>query len=87
MTTLNIKPFDDAAKRRLLAAVANRGKASGLTAAAKALEHLAASHTRVVGTNTVKEMSALLHEKAAALRAAAETEIAELSAAVEASQP
>ncbi len=78
MATVTLAPFDDASKRKLLAAVAGRGQASGLEAAAKILVGMADSATRVVGTNTIRDAAAALVEKAARIRAAADADIADL---------
>ena len=52
--TIHIEPFDDATKKRLLKAVAARGQASGLAAAAKLIAMMADHKRRVVGTNEIK---------------------------------
>ncbi len=71
-----IAPLDDKTKKRLLAAVANRGKASGLEAAAMLIGKLAENRMRVVGTREIKELAAAIAEKAAEIRATADGEIA-----------
>jgi hypothetical protein len=78
MATLHIAPLDDVTKRRLLSAVAQRGKASGLKAAAKLLTALCEGRMRVVGTNDIKDLAAAITEKAAEIRSEADAEIAAL---------
>jgi len=80
-TTVYIPPFDDAAKQRLLKAVANRGQANGIEAAAHVIVKVIEEHMRVVGTNTLRDVVAVLREKAAAIRKDADAAIAELEAA------
>lgn len=80
MPDMHISPFDDATKRRLLVAVANRGKASGVEAAAKIVAEMANHKGRVVGTNSLRELAAMLLEKAAEIRSAADAEIAAMEA-------
>lgn len=77
---MHIAPLDDTTKRRLFAAVANRGKASGLEAAAKLIERLAEGRMRVVGTREIKELAAIVAEKAGEIRASADAEIAAMEA-------
>jgi len=80
MATITIAPFDDAAKKALLKAVADRGYANGLKAAAVLLDRLAAEHMRVVGTNTVRDVAGALRDKAASLHATADETIKALEA-------
>ena len=80
MTTVHIAPLDDAAKKQLLKAVADRGYANGLDAAAKILDALAEGRMRVVGTNEIREISGALKGKAAHLRHNADGAIKTLEA-------
>lgn len=66
--TINIPQFDDASKKQLLNAIADHGRAAGLEAAAAVLIEMANAHTRVVGTNTVKDVARAFTEKATHLR-------------------
>lgn len=75
-----IDPLNDEAKKQLFKAVADRGYANGLTAAAELLKKCADGHMRVVGTNTLRDIADALLEKATALRSAAETKIAAMEA-------
>lgn len=68
MAKVTIAPLDDEAKRTLLKAVADRGQASGLEAAAKILDALAAEGMRVVATNEIREIASALRGKAVHLR-------------------
>lgn len=68
MINVHIDQLDDAAKKQLLKAVADRGYANGLDAAAKILDALAEGRMRVVGTNEIREISGALKGKAAHLR-------------------
>lgn len=77
---IHISPFDDANKKRLFAAVADRGKASGIEAAAKIVAEMANHKGRVVGTNALRDLAELLNDKAAQLRAGADAEIKALEA-------
>lgn len=77
---IRIAPLDDAIKKRLFQAVAQRGHAAGLEAASKILLNLAGQSMRVVGTNTIKELAAALQEKATATRRAADADIAAMEA-------
>lgn len=70
-----VAPFDDETKKRLFRAVAERGKASGIEAAAKIVAEMANHKGRVVGTNALRELAGLLDEKAKEIRAAADAEI------------
>lgn len=79
--TVYIPPFDDASKQRLLKAVASRGQANGIEAAAHVLVKLIDEHMRVVGTNTLRDVVAALREKATEIRKDADAAIAELEAA------
>ena len=78
MAPIHIEPFDDAAKRKLLKAVADRGQASGLEAAASILGELITAHNRVVGTNTLRDVAAALKDKATRIREQADTAIKSL---------
>lgn len=80
MTKVYISPLDDTSKRRLIAAVADKGKANGLEAAAKIFEALADHRRRVVGTGELKMAAASLRESAAEIRKAADGIIADLEA-------
>lgn len=80
MTTVHIDPLDDTAKRQLLKAVADRGQAAGLEAAAKILTEMVACHNRVVGTNTIRDLVTAMNEKAASIRQGAEATIKALEA-------
>lgn len=62
-------------------AVSEQGYANGLKAASIMLDKMADAHTRVVGTNTVREVAAALREKAAELRRSSSEQIAALEAA------
>lgn len=79
--TIHIEPHDDATKKRLLKAVAARGQASGIEAAAKLIAMMADHKRRVVGTSEVKALAEALSEKAAEIKAGADLEIAELERA------
>lgn len=65
-------------KRELLRALADQGRASGMEAAAEVILEIAKSHTRVVGTNTLRDVAAALKEKAKATRESAGAVIAHL---------
>lgn len=78
---MHIAQADDATKRRLFVAVANRGKASGLEAASKLVAMLAKDRMRVVGTREIKALAEAIAEKAAEVRASADAEIAAMEAA------
>lgn len=80
MTTVHIDPLDDAAKKQLLKAVADRGYANGLDAAAQILAALVDGRMRVVGTNEIREITAALKSKAAHLRSNADGAIRTLEA-------
>lgn len=73
-----ISQLDDDSKRRLLRAVADRGKASGIEAVAKIIAEMANHKGRVVGTNELRDLVEMLHGKASEIRASAEAEIAAL---------
>lgn len=75
-----INPLNDEAKKQLLKAVADRGYANGLTAAAELLKKLADEHMRVVGTNTIREIAGALLAKAGHLRHNADGAIKTLEA-------
>lgn len=81
MATVMIEPLDDAAKKALIKAVADRGYAQGLKAAAMLLEKMATGRMRVVGTNDVKELASVLMEKSDELHKVASDQIAALEAA------
>lgn len=78
--TIQIAPFDDASKKRLINAVADIGKASGLEAAASILIAMAGGHYRNVPTVTVREIAEMLQQKASDIRGKAESEIKILEA-------
>lgn len=80
MTTVHIEPLDDAAKKQLIKAVADRGYANGLDAAAQILTALVEGRMRVVGTGEIKEIAAALKGKAAHLRHNADGAIKTLEA-------
>lgn len=73
-----IRPLDDDSKKRLLRAVADQGKASGIEAVAKIVAEMANHKGRVVGTNALRDLVEMLNEKASEIRASAEAEIAAL---------
>lgn len=73
MTTVQIEQFE-----RLLKAVADRGQAAGLEAAARILDELAAAHMRVVGTSTIKEVAAAFREEATKVRGQADVTISSM---------
>jgi len=75
-----IAPLDDDAKKQLLKAVADRGYANGLTAAAELLKKCADGHMRVVGTNTLRDLAEALLDKAGHLRHNADGQIKTLEA-------
>lgn len=75
---VHLDQFDDASKKKLLNAVAERGKASGLEAAAAILIEMADAHTRFVGTNTIKDVARAFSDKAANLREQADDAIKRL---------
>ena len=75
-----IDPLSDESKKQLFKAVADRGYANGLTAAAEVLKQCADGHMRVVGTNTIRDIAEALAEKATALRLAADAKVAALEA-------
>lgn len=77
---IRLEPLDDARRKRLLSAVASRGKASGIEAAAKIVAEMANHKGRVVGTNALRDLSDLLATKAQELRAIADADIAALEA-------
>lgn len=81
MTTVHIEPLDDAAKRALIKAVSEQGYANGLKAASIMLDKMADAHTRVVGTNSVRDLAAALRDKSVELRRTATDAIAALDAA------
>lgn len=78
--TIHIAPFDDISKKRLIKAVADKGKASGLEAAAQILIAMAGGHHWNVPTVTVREMAEMLKEKAADIRGQADSEMKLLEA-------
>lgn len=80
MTTVYISPLDDTAKKRLLKAVAARGQANGLEAAAVVMSKMAEGSMRVVGTNAIRDAAQAIRDKAAAIRKEADAEIAALEA-------
>lgn len=65
-------------KRELLRALADHGRASGMEAAAEVILEIVRSHTRVVGTNTLRDVAAALKEKAKTTRESAGAVIAHL---------
>lgn len=73
-----ISPLDDDSKKRLLRAVADSGKASGIEAVAKIIADMANHKGRVVGTNALRDLVQMLNEEAGAIRASADAEIAAL---------
>ena len=75
-----IAPLDDKTRRRLLKAVADRGQAAGIEAAAKVIEVMASHKGRVVGTNDLRNAVAAMRERAAEIRATADAEIAAMEA-------
>lgn len=81
MATVHIDPLDDVAKRALIKAVSEQGYANGLKAASIMLDKMADAHTRVIGTNAVREVAAALREKAVELRRSATDQISALEAA------
>jgi len=79
--TIHIEPHDDATKKRLLKAVAARGQAAGIAAAAKLIAMMADHKRRVIGTNEIRELAEELSKKAAEIKAGADREIAEMERA------
>lgn len=77
---IHIAPLDDDAKRQLLKAVADRGYANGLDAAAELLSRMADDHMRVVGTNSIRELAEVLRDKAVHMRHNADGAIRTLEA-------
>lgn len=80
MATITIAPLDDAAKKALIKAVADRGYANGLKAAAELLDQLPADHMRVVRAKSVRDVAAALRDKAARMHATADDTIKALEA-------
>ena len=72
---INLAPLDEARRTRLLRAVADRGKASGIEAAAKIVAEMANHKGRVVGTTALRDLAALLADKAHDIRTAADAEV------------
>jgi hypothetical protein len=61
----------DEARRALVKAAGDQGYANGLDGAAKVLRTVADNSTRVVGTNTLKDLAEAMERKANRIRAAA----------------
>ncbi len=81
MPTINIAPFDQASKKKLIEAVGDHGKAAGLEAAVKVLMKMVDHKRRVVGTNEIKDAASVLAEIAAELRRGAAAAIKALEQA------
>jgi hypothetical protein len=76
--SVHIEQFDDKSKRRLISAVGDLGKASGLEAGVKILEALADNKRRVVGTGELKMAAVSLREMIEEIRIKARAELAAL---------
>ena len=71
VSTVHIAQFDDQAKRELLKAVADKGRASGLEVAVQILNEMANHKRRVVGTTEIRDVAEVLAGKAREMRAEA----------------
>lgn len=65
-------------KEQLTKIIADRGYANGMKAAALLLDKVVEQHTRVVGTNTLREIASILREKAEEMHATALASLKEL---------
>lgn len=70
--------IDIEASEQLIKATADRGYANGLKAAAVLIEKLVEMHTRVVGTNTLRDIASILRENSQEMHAKADASFKEL---------